>query len=393
MFSYKSELVLSKSWLNRALIIERYCTGIDLKLESLSDDVQLLKQAIQQIGKTSHFYLGQGGTSFRFFCFLISRLPGEWTVAADPRLFERPQKSISKILSQLGVGCEFRKQDVLIQSQGWKIPETIFCETQQSSQFISALVLNSWNLTHDLQIEIQLPIPSDDYLKMTLLLVKKFGLTVKSTENVNLRTLLIKALQEPINRGLQAEVDVSSAFSLAAAAVIAGEVEITNWNSNSIQPDLIFLKVFDQMKISYQQSKGILKIKHQKEWHAISFNLNQSPDLFPVLAVLCALAEGTSHLFGGEVLQFKESNRLQKTKELLDLAGFESELKDDGLVIFGKSSNQDKKKLITFDPDQDHRMAMAAALLKLAGYFINILNPEVVKKSYPDFWTDIGLQP
>ncbi len=388
MFKYKSDLVLSKSWLNRALIIQSYAPNLKLGLDSNAEDVRVLKKAISEIGSTNEFYLGQGGTSLRFFCLLISRRPGNWIIKAHPRLLERPQSGLSNLFGQLGVGIKMKSDRILIDSTGWKIPEEIICEAKDSSQFVSALLLNSWKLERDLNLKILGPIVSEDYLTMTIKLLENFGMKINQGEFIQ-----VPAAQKPQDFGIKPEVDVSSAFSLAAAAVIDGDIEITNWSPQALQPDLIFLKIFDQMNIGYTETLHSLSIKKQKTWKAVNVNLVRSPDLFPVLAVLCALAEGTSHLHGAEQLKHKESDRLAKTKELLDLAGFRSEFKSDGLSITGQSSFQDKTKKLKFDPDHDHRMAMAAGVLKLAGYDIDIQCPEVVTKSYSAFWKDVGLSP
>lgn len=389
MFNFKGDVVLSKSWLNRALIIQHYQPQIQFKADSDSEDVQVLKKSLAQLGNSSEFYLGQGGTSFRFFCFLISKYPGTWVVKAHPRLLERPQQGLKNLLQQFGVRVDFKKEEAVIYSEGWRLPSVVTCQAQDSSQFISALLLNAWNLSEDLKVQIEGPIVSVDYLKMTTTMLKQFGLSLEEQGT----SLLIKKNQVPQISKIQSEVDVSSAFSLAAAAVINGEVEITNWNIKSLQPDLVFLNLFTQMQIHYSQQEGSLKIQKQTGWKSLNADLNHAPDLFPVLAVLCAFAEGKSDLHGAEQLQHKESNRLLKTKELLDLAGFQSDLKKDGLVIYGQSSTQDKKTRLQFNPDHDHRMAMAAGLLKLAGYNIDIQNPEVVNKSYPSFWKDISIKP
>lgn len=393
MFKYKGDLVLSKSWLNRALVIQHYQPDLNFELTSDSEDVIFLKKALSEVGKTKKFYLGQGGTSFRFFCFLISRFPGEWTVEAHPRLLARPQKSLQYFLHQLGVNSAFHPTHVLIQSKGWKLPAQMRCEAQESSQFVSALLLNSWDLDQDLNLIVRRPMASEEYLNMSLAMLKKFGLKFVLYKDETSIQLQIAQKQKPIRTSQEPEVDVSSAFSLASAAAIDGDVEISNWKSDSIQPDMAFLNFFEEMKIKFSQTTVSFRIQKQKNWQALRANLGSSPDLFPVLAILCALADGESKLFGASQLRFKESDRLQKTKELLDLAGFRSQLKDDIFTIEGRSSTQDKNKRISFDPDHDHRMAMAAGLLKLAGYEIDISTPEVVQKSYPHFWEDIGIKP
>lgn len=394
MFHYRAELILSKSWLNRALIIQSYGTATPLNLVSNSEDVLVLKKALQDLQQSkTEFHLGQGGTSLRFFCVLVSRRPGNWVIHAHPRLLARPQQGLQDLLKPFGVDVSFHSDHIRIISQGWDVPPKVVAKAQESSQFFSAFLLNAWSLSKDLTLEIQKPIISLDYLEMTLKMLAVSGMHLQITETEQIKKIFISKNQQPTFSELKPEVDVSSAFSLAAAAVIDGVVEIQNWNVNSIQPDIVFLKIFDQMGIAYSQGPKNLKITKQASWRSVDVNLNASPDLFPVLAVLCALADGRSHLSGAKHLRHKESDRLQKTKELLDLAGFRSELKEDGMVIFGLSSTQNKQNKIIFDPDHDHRMAMAAGLLKLAGYSISIQNPEVIQKSYASFWKDIGVQP
>ena len=145
------------------------------------------------------------------------------------------------------------------------------------------------------------------------------------------------------------------------------------------------------MQIQFESSPTEFKILKHNIWNSVEAHLNSCPDLFPVLAVLCAMARGESVLSGAAQLKIKESDRILKTKELLNLCGYQCEELPDGLKISGESSMQNFAKPILFNPDEDHRMAMAAALFKLKGFNINILNPEVVNKSYPNFWKDIGL--
>ena len=332
-----------------------------------------------------------GGTSFRFFAFLISRSKGEFTIKAEKRLLQRPQAEILEILKQLGVNCELTQAHLKIKSSGWNAPDKVVCDGAESSQFISGLLLSSWNLDFDLNIQIKKPVVSFDYLKMTISLLQQAGMQIKVQEQDNFFQLTIAKMQNSNLQELVSELDVSSAFSLCATAVVGGQAQITNWSIRSSQPDMAFLAAFRKMQIHCDISESNLKIAKHNTWFGIEADLQNSPDLFPVLAVLCALAKGESRLYGAEQLRHKESDRIAKTCELLMSAGFKCEELADGLKIFGQSSVQNLQQEFNFDPDHDHRMAMAAALLKLKGYNIKIQNPEVVNKSYPNFWKDIGL--
>ena len=414
MFNFSGPLLTSKSWLNRALIIQHFNPDLKLDTTSMADDVLYLKRAIESLRtdeKKNSFDLGMGGTSFRFFVFLISRRKGHWSIRAHSRLLERPQQDLIQILTQLGVKVQSHQNEFQIISEGWLANKKIICSASLSSQFVSGVLLSSWGLEFDFEIEIQKPMTSFGYLQMTIELLREAGMTLVIEETEKLFLLKIPKNQRITTTNLVSELDVSSAFSLIAAAVINGKVEITNWQKKPKQPDLIFLDFFKQMNISFEIKDNIFSIHKHDKWNAINCHLNSAPDLFPVLAILCAFAQGVSTLSGASQLIYKESNRIKKTQELLDLVGIKSEFLDDGLRIYGQSmklnevldaaklrSNKDIKLCInqdiklSFNPDHDHRMAMAAALLILKGYHIEITNPEVVTKSYPQFWQHIGLE-
>ena len=391
MFSFTGPLESSKSWMNRALIIQNYNPRIEIQGHSDSEDVKNLKNSIQSLNQgQTEFFSGAGGTTLRFFSFLISRKPGVWQIHADQRLLERPQSELKSILEQLGVKVLIESTCITLRTSGWVIPKFVECYGESSSQFVSSLLLNSWQLPQDLSIQICKPIASFDYLKMTIEMVRRLGLKMESTDSEDFLQIKINAMQKPTSVDpLQAELDISSAFALASAGIIAGHVHITNWSQHSLQPDFNFLNIFKKMGISFEANKNAFIINQHGTWSKAEENLINTPDLFPVLSVLCAFGSGISYLYGADNLKAKESNRFLKTIELLNLCGFKTETKSGGLVIHGQSSVLSKQTLLVFDPDQDHRMAMAAGLMKLAGYNLNIKNASVVSKSYPSFWKDI----
>lgn len=391
MFQFRGEVLQSKSWLNRALIIQHFNPRIILPSDSGSEDVINLKNAIQSIGIKNEMNLGSGGTSFRFFAFLISRKKGTWKLKASSRLLERPQGEVTSMLQQLGVVSKFSDDGLDLESNGWQPKGRITCSANVSSQFASGLLLSCWNLEFDLELVIVKPVVSMGYLSLTIDLLRSAGMQIFLEENIEYMKCTVLKNQKSLLTEMQSELDVSSAFALAAAAVIGGDAEITNWNPGSKQPDLIFQEIFKKMNISYLTSEKCFTVQRHKTWSPINFDLENSPDLFPVLAVLCAFASGVSELTGTGQLRYKESDRLGKTRELLELIGVKTELLNEGIRIYGGSANVSKDKEIEFDPDQDHRMAMAAALVRLKGYKISVLRPDVVNKSYPSFWQDVGL--
>lgn len=402
MFRFHGDILPSKSWLNRAQVIQYFNPALRLEAVSEADDVVALREAITALralpatAGAGEFDLGLGGTSFRFFTFLISRRPGRWRVRAHPRLLERPQGEVPELLSLLGVRAELRADGLMLESSGWRVPAVMEISAAVSSQFVSGLLLSCWGLESELRLRLRQPVVSRAYLEMTLALLRDCGLHLAQAENEKFLELVIPPHQSGRAGDLRSEPDVSSAFALAAAAAVNGDVTVTNWRADSRQPDMAFLPLFRRMGITCDESPAGLTVRAQSVWRGVRADLGNAPDLFPVLAALCALAEGESLLEGAEQLRHKESDRIAKTRELLDLCGLRCEARTDGLWIAGRgrpAAASTATPEIIFDPAHDHRMAMAAAVLKLAGFPLRILHPEVVNKSYPAFWRDTGVKP
>lgn len=394
-FSYHGKLASSKSEVNRALIVQSFFPEMSLKYQVDSDDIRFLETAIRDFrsGK-QEFNLGEGGTSFRFFALRISREKGRFQVRASPSLLRRPQNELVEILRQLGVMAAMTADGLVIESEGWVIPrEGLVIQTSESSQFLSAVLLSSWGLGVPLSIRVSGESVSHSYSEMTLRMLKKMGLDI----NVNDRGYLVGGGVDSGGYGSEVlkdqswvcEPDMSSVFALAAAATINGDIKIDNFPLNSDQPDSVFVKILTDMGAKIVLESGVLSVSKSKNLRGGNFHLRDTPDLFPVLAVLCAFATFPSVLEGAPHLRHKESDRIQKTGELLQLMGVDFEATNDGLRIFGGP-----KKLgepCRFDCSSDHRMAFAAGLFLLAGAQIELVGASSVAKSFGEFWKIIGL--
>lgn len=390
-FVFTGSLDISKSWMNRALILKSYEPGLEIVGTSSADDVKLLQQCLNDLkaGK-KEFFVGLGGTTFRFFALRVSREIGSFIIKGEKKLFSRPQDEIIAILEQVGVKAWFNpeKTEFRIHSQGWRSDEeckVLKVDSKDSSQFLTSVLLNSVNLPFDLQIETS-KVTSESYFNYTHKMMGTYGFAIDD--------LFVSSRQKLVPQKMLGEVDVSSFASLAAAAVLAGKVHLTNWNRFSLQPDMEFVAFFKRMAIAFTTEENNFYISQQKQWSSLKANLEHCPDLFPVMAVLCAFAEGESHLYGAHQLVHKESDRLEKTYELLTRCNFLVEKLPDGLKIKGNpAAKYLHRDLIQFDPDHDHRMAFAARLLQLKGFPVQITDPEVINKSYPQFYEHTGLHP
>lgn len=381
-FEFKGDVSSSKSYFNRALILSHYKPSLKIIGESNSLDVVHMQNAIKSL--SHEINVGEGGTTLRFLSFLVSRIPGTWKLKGSVRLFSRPQKDLSDVLNQLSVKTQFSDDSVTIETNGWTKIDNLHLDLSKSSQFASGIILNSWKLPFNLNLTLSKTRVSDGYLEMTLDLVQKSGMKVIRNGN----SISIPANQEIKVDSVGVEPDLSSAFVVASLAAGRGNCEIHHFPFESLQPDLYFVELFEKMNVPIEKLSSVLKVNRVVEMRPIRISLRQAPDLFPVLCVLLTKAKGQSQIFDTPQLVHKESNRLEKTAELLGLMKVPFELQKDGIII--NSTGKHHHQFFEFDPDQDHRLAFAGALARSFGYRMRIKNPSVVDKSFPGFWDLIG---
>jgi 3-phosphoshikimate 1-carboxyvinyltransferase len=381
-FSYKGKLSASKSIMNRGLICSSFKEGFTLIGDSKCDDVIKMQTAVQGIGNESTFDCGAAGTVLRFLAFRISRLKGEFILKGSERLFSRPQQELVRLLEEMGSSVEINKDHMKIVSSGWnKKDAPIRIDRSKSSQFITGLVLSAWDLPFPLEICWEGQVVSDSYFHMTLQMLQDLGMEMVMDGS----SIKIPANQKIKVDEYRAEIDLSSAFAIAAIALVAGRAELEDFPSEPIQPDGVFVDILLRMNAPVNRVGSLVTVEQANRLKGVDWSLANCPDLFPVLAMLCSLAHGRSHLYGAPHLVHKESNRINKTAELLDMVGSQYELKADGVVIHGTGGTI-RDDNFRFETDEDHRLAFAAEVLRKAGLNIEIVGKEVVTKSFPDFW-------
>lgn len=381
-FHFNGTIQASKSLMNRALLIQSYKPDLVIHGESLSDDVTLMRSGLVALLKGEAAQCGHAGTVLRFLALRAARLKGRSVLMCSERLLSRLPESLLKVLRQLGSEVEIKGNELHIWSDDWRLRgDGLWIPSDESSQFASAVLLNSWNIKFPLHFVRSSQKASDAYFQMSVELARAFGMKIEVS---NLEYTIPKG-QLPIGTDFTVDCDVSSAFVVAAAAAIAGEAQITNFPKTSLQPDMAFVRFFVEMGIQVKQNDQGLSLKGGKPFRGITADLRNCPDLFPVLSVLAAFATSESHFTGLGALKHKESNRLGNSIHFLRALGAKTQqILDDEmkLVPFEKIHTE----ALDFDPDHDHRMAMAATVARLGGFNVQIRSPEVVNKSFPDFW-------
>ena len=351
---------------NRALILAylaKLQTGKNSKLKNLSDceDTTIMQNALKNF-HTKKIDVKDCGTAYRFLTALKFATKNPIEITGSKRLLSRPIKPLTKALKNLGKKI--------------KIPGNI------SSQFISALLMVSPLAKTTTTIGITGEVFSKPYIKMTLILMKKFG--IKIEHDKELRIFKIAPNQKFKSRNLFIEGDASSASYLGEySALFNKKVAIKNIPKNSIQGDIKFLEYLKKMGCKISHNKNLIKIEGTKQLKPLgTIDMNTTPDLVPTFAVLSAFANGTTKITNIANLKIKESDRISALKKELKKIGVKVKTGKDFIEIHGPTKSIKKNKIIkTYN---DHRITMAFAVLDL-----KTDNPKTVNKSYPLFWSDL----
>jgi len=348
-------------------------------------------------------FCGESATTLRFMTAVCSLIPGKHTLIGGPSLSKRPVKSIVEALRKLGIkGSMEGKTTPPVTIEGGtlkggptELPGNI------SSQFISALLLIAPFAKQEVSIRLTTPMTSRPYVLMTLWCLKKFGINVRTEFD---KFVVRRQAYKPTR--LEIEGDWSSASYFLALGVVSGGVTVENLNTSSLQGDRVILDFLRGMGAKVRVTGNTVTVS-EGDLQALQADLSDCIDLLPTVAVLAALAEGTSVFVGIERARIKESNRVATVKEGLEKVGVTVTEGQDSLTIVGlrapKSKEDDEEEEETkegeageeaaqeaepvlIDSHGDHRIAMAFGVLGAALGGIIVDGAECVAKTFPDFW-------
>jgi 3-phosphoshikimate 1-carboxyvinyltransferase len=382
------QLPFSKSLSNRLLIMEAL-SGNKFSLKNISDadDTKLLQQLLALDSEIINAQ--NAGTCFRFLTAYFSLKAKEIILTGSDRMKQRPIGELVDALRKLGAEINFLENEkfppLLIKGMKLKRAE-LEIDASKSSQFVSALLMIAPYVEGGLKINLSGEVSSMPYIEMTLKLMEQFGIKISRSGNT------IEVPQQQYQpKEYSVEPDWSSAAFWYAMAAMSDEAEILlkGLSANSIQGDSVVTELMKEFGVETKfTSEGAL-ITHIKKASPknFPFNFSQHPDLAPAFFVLCTALGVEANFSGLKNLSIKESNRTDALKTELEKCGAEilkvSEDKYQIAPSIIESSNQQ------FNNYQDHRLAMAFAMLSIPLGKVEIKNPAVVSKSYPHFWNDL----
>ncbi len=324
---------------------------------------------------------GNSGTTLRLLtsAALLSRHPVVLT--GGPRMLERPVGPLADALRALGGDVAFtgRPGYPPIRVSGRLRGGKTLIDGSMSSQFISSILMAAPYADEDVELALPATPASRSYLDVTADVMLRFGARV---ERRGYDWFRVKSGVPYRARDYRVEGDYSSAsYLFAVAAVCGGRVTVTGLNPASVQGDRRFLKALEAMGCLVAAGANAVTVERTGDLCGIEIDMSSSPDTVQTLAAVAAVAQSPTTITGIAHLQYKESDRVGVTAETLRRMGAGVGVADDSLTVTPAPLHG-----VAVDPHDDHRTAMAFAVLGLAVGGMAILEPGCVEKSFPGFW-------
>lgn len=365
-----------------------------------NEDLMVLQQALLEIFSDeepidygdSQIDVGASGTALRFVSAVCASCPGaDYIITGTDRLMQRPMEPLVNLLREAGAGIEAVGENGSgpYKVVGGKLKGGDFSiRGDVSSQFISAVMLVAPSWEKGVRLKFSTPLVSSPYVEMTARLMENFGIKTKLTnDGVEVPA---GSYEEPFD--FRVEADWSSAsFFYEAAALGASDIELAHLTSpqDSLQGDSVAASLFQNLgvKSSFNRKGAMItfnKVADQK----VEVSFKDCPDLLLPFAMSCLCNDIQFRFENVAHLRLKESDRLKSLHDEALKLGYEIKIGDDFVEWNGEKVDCKPDPLI--ETHDDHRVAMSFAMTALKLGRIRIANPQVVEKSFIDFWNQLS---
>jgi len=410
----------SKSMTNRALLVAALAEGSTVLRNALfSDDSSYFARALSQLGfnialdpthaemivtgqggfipaQTAELFIGNAGTAARFLTAFLTLGNGNYILDGDVRMRERPIGDLVSGLEQLGariVGFQPHPGGVSSTMPAKSICPPINIHASGlpggraeiagniSSQFLSSLLMVAPYARTPVEILVATELNSKPYVDLTLAVMSDFGVEVKRQGYERFDIYPDRYLSRP---AYAIESDASAAsYFFAAPAILGGTVRVENISRGTKQGDIAFLDILQQMGCKVSEGKGYVEVTGPSALQGVDVDMRDISDTAQTLAAIAPFADSPTRIRGIGFIRAKESNRISDTCSELRRIGVDVQEHPDGLTI------QPCKAIMpaSVHTYNDHRMAMAFALIGLRSPGMRIENPACVSKTFPDYFS------
>lgn len=394
----------SKSYTHRALIAGALADGTSEILDPLdAEDTRLTAAALKALGvkikeqagrtvitgcsgdipnsRTTSLDLQNSGTSLRLLASLSLLCRHPVILSGNARMQERPVGPLVRALNTLGGSADYLGNPGFppIRVSGKMVGGPVTIDGSASSQFISSVLMAAPYAARDVEVKIPSPPASASYLDITVDVMQAFGCRVSRNGYDRFR---VSRSDRYHGRTYEVEGDYSSAsYFLAIAAICGGRVTVENLLPGSVQGDRKFPEALAAMGCTVKYGSSSVTVERSGGLEGITIDMASSPDTVQTLCMVAAMAKTPTTITGIGHLKYKESDRINGTRDRLRALGGSVTVGDDRITIRPGPLHGG-----TIDPADDHRTAMSFAVLGLGTGGMTIMNAECTDKSFPDFW-------
>ena len=396
----------SKSYTNRALLVAALARGASTLTGALfSDDTRYMCNALQNLGveidadekramfdvsgnggdipvSSAELYIGNSGTTSRSLTAYVSLGRGRFVIDGDePMRHGRPISDLLDALTQIGVSARSQYDNghlpVIVEANGLEGGSTRL-DVSKSSQFLTALLLIAPCAKNDVEIEVvgdrEMP-----YIDITLAVMEAFGVQVVSDGYKYFR---IEGGQRYQPRIYNVEPDASNAsYFFAAAALTGGRVTVQHLHLDSMQGDVQFVRILEQMGCQVAVSDIGITVTGPHQLKGVDVDMRAISDTALTLAAIAPFADSKVTIRNIEHTRWQETDRIHAMVTELRRLGVPVIEHQDGLEISPSSITP-----AAIDTYEDHRMAMAFSLVGLKARGIRINDPDCVSKTFPNYF-------
>jgi 3-phosphoshikimate 1-carboxyvinyltransferase len=332
----------------------------------------------------------QAGTTARFLLPVLAAGPGSYRLDGDAQLRARPMAHGIAAARSLGavVDEEGEPGHLPIVVRGGReasITGPVRIAGDVSSQFLSGLLLAGPLRPDGLEVEVVGALKSRPYVEMTAAVMAAFGVDVASPSPS--RFVVPPSTYEGGRHHIEPDASAASYF-LAAAAICGGRVEVPGLAADSVQGDAGFADLLARMGVAARWTEHGVEVVGGDTLEGVDADLSHMSDLAPTLAVVAAFARTPTRVRGVGFIRRKESDRVAIVVRELRRCGVDAEEDDDGFVV-----RPDRNRSVhgaAIDPEGDHRIAMAFALVGLRVPGIAVADPGCVAKTFPGYWSTLA---
>ncbi len=403
----------SKSITNRALLLAAMADGESVLRGCLaSDDSMYFIECLKKLGfpvkesedkteiriigfggiipeKKAEIYVGSAGTAARFLAAMLAFSGGEYIIKSSEQMKKRPMMPLISSLRYAGaeVECIEGEGHFPLRIRGVNdlkaVPETLSVNIDKSSQFLSALLIAAGTLKKPLNIRL-LGNHGLSYVDMTVKMMEEFGVRVGKKEEKGEISYYFSEDNRYGAREYNIEPDVSAAsYFYAAAAVTGCATGVNGVSFNMLQGDVKFLNVLEKMGCTLKMTENGLVLYNEKSiLGGVDIDMSSFSDQALTLSAIAPFASSPVVIRGISHIKLQECDRINAIISNLLGLGIKAEERDDGIIIIPGQIHGGV--IETYD---DHRVAMAFAVMGLRAKGISIKNPECCRKTFKEFFT------